>query len=153
MSFPWTEAQTELLRKLWAEGLSCSQISARMTIELECVFTRNAIIGRIHRLHIQRITPPRTNKRKIQAQLRKVGMEVDMQRAEPIPEPEFLGPLNDFPPRGTCRYIKGDVGKTNWQACGHPAMSGRSWCRWHWGVVFQPAARVKAVAMPEQVAA
>ena len=41
----WTDERVELLKKLWADGLSASQIAA----ELGCV-TRNAVIGKVHRL-------------------------------------------------------------------------------------------------------
>lgn len=41
----WTDERIELLRKLWTEGLSASQIAS----ELGQV-TRNAVIGKVHRL-------------------------------------------------------------------------------------------------------
>ncbi len=42
----WTEERVELLRKLWTEGLSASRVAA----ELGGGITRNAVIGKIHRL-------------------------------------------------------------------------------------------------------
>ena len=42
----WTEERVELLRKLWSDGLSASQVAA----ELGPGITRNAVIGKIHRL-------------------------------------------------------------------------------------------------------
>jgi GcrA cell cycle regulator len=41
----WTDERIETLKKLWAEGLSASQIAG----ELGSV-TRNAVIGKVHRL-------------------------------------------------------------------------------------------------------
>ena len=41
----WTDERVELLKKLWADGLSASQIAA----ELGGV-TRNSVIGKVHRL-------------------------------------------------------------------------------------------------------
>src|SRR5262245_66571076 len=41
----WTDERVETLKKLWGEGLSASQIAA----ELGGV-TRNAVIGKVHRL-------------------------------------------------------------------------------------------------------
>ncbi len=41
----WTDERVELLKKLWQDGLSASQIAA----ELGNV-TRNAVIGKVHRL-------------------------------------------------------------------------------------------------------
>jgi len=42
----WTDERVELLRKLWSDGLSASQVAA----ELGAGITRNAVIGKIHRL-------------------------------------------------------------------------------------------------------
>lgn len=42
----WTEDRVELLRKLWLDGLSASRIA----IELAGGVTRNAVIGKVHRL-------------------------------------------------------------------------------------------------------
>ena len=41
----WTEQRVELLKKLWAEGSSASQIAAQIG-----GISRNAVIGKIHRL-------------------------------------------------------------------------------------------------------
>ena len=48
----WTDDRVEILTKLWGEGLSASQIAR----ELGDV-TRNAVIGKVHRLgiHFQNI--------------------------------------------------------------------------------------------------
>src|SRR5690606_14648108 len=43
----WTEERVELLRKLWAEGLSASQIAAQLG-----GVSRNAVIGKVHRLKL-----------------------------------------------------------------------------------------------------
>ena len=42
----WTDERVELLKKLWSDGLSASQIAA----ELGDGVTRNAVIGKVHRL-------------------------------------------------------------------------------------------------------
>jgi GcrA cell cycle regulator len=41
----WNDERVELLTKLWAEGLSASQIAGRLG-----GVTRNAVIGKVHRL-------------------------------------------------------------------------------------------------------
>ena len=43
----WTEDRVELLRKLWTDGLSASQIAAQMG-----GVSRNAVIGKVHRLKL-----------------------------------------------------------------------------------------------------
>ena len=57
----WTEERTELLKGLWLQGLTASQIAARMG-----GITRNAVIGKAHRMGLssrpspikQAVTPP-----------------------------------------------------------------------------------------------
>ena len=41
----WTDERVDLLKKLWTEGLSASQIANRLGN-----VTRNAVIGKVHRL-------------------------------------------------------------------------------------------------------
>jgi GcrA cell cycle regulator len=51
----WTDERVELLRKLWQDGLSASQIAG----ELGAGITRNAVIGKVHRLGMSgRVKPP-----------------------------------------------------------------------------------------------
>src|SRR6185503_18971360 len=51
----WTDERVELLRKLWQDGLSASQIAG----ELGNGITRNAVIGKVHRLGMSgRVKPP-----------------------------------------------------------------------------------------------
>ena len=44
----WTDERVELLKRLWMEGLSASQIAG----ELGDGVTRNAVIGKVHRLKL-----------------------------------------------------------------------------------------------------
>src|SRR6516164_4473787 len=41
----WTDDRVELLKKLWADGLSASQIAAELG-----GISRNSVIGKVHRL-------------------------------------------------------------------------------------------------------
>src|SRR3954467_4080076 len=47
-SMGWTDERVELLKKLWMEGFSASQIAG----ELGEGVTRNAVIGKVHRLKL-----------------------------------------------------------------------------------------------------
>ena len=42
----WNDATIGMLRELWSEGLSCSQIAYRINLAHGTEFTRNAIIGK-----------------------------------------------------------------------------------------------------------
>src|SRR5262245_31076222 len=45
----WTEARVELLRQLWTEGFSASQIANKFNR----AFTRSAVLGKVHRLKLE----------------------------------------------------------------------------------------------------
>jgi GcrA cell cycle regulator len=51
----WSDESTELLRSLWADGVSASLIALRLGHGI----SRNAVIGRAHRLKLARRAPSR----------------------------------------------------------------------------------------------
>lgn len=75
----WTDERVELLKKMWAEGQSASQIAK----ELGSV-TRNAVIGKVHRLGLSNRVGPGAE-----------GEEPEV--AAPAPQPE--APRAAEPPR------------------------------------------------------
>lgn len=50
---PWTEDRVETLKKLWTDGLSASQIATKLGMGV----TRNAVIGKVHRLNLSGRAP------------------------------------------------------------------------------------------------
>lgn len=50
----WTDERVSLLKKLWMDGLSASQIAS----ELSGGVTRNAVIGKVHRLKLSARAKP-----------------------------------------------------------------------------------------------
>lgn len=66
----WNDERVELLKKLWAEGLSASQIAGRIG-----EVTRNAVIGKVHRLGLSgRVTTSRKKK----------GRTIQVSRVQPV---------------------------------------------------------------------
>jgi len=53
----WTDEKVESLRKLWSEGLSASQIANKIGD-----VTRNAVIGKVHRLGLEGRAKPHSGK-------------------------------------------------------------------------------------------
>jgi GcrA cell cycle regulator len=49
----WDGERVELLRKLWQDGISASRIAAQMGAGI----TRNAVIGKVHRLGLSGRAP------------------------------------------------------------------------------------------------
>ena len=59
----WTEDRVEMLKQLWTDGLSASQIARKMG-----GVTRNAVIGKVHRLGLSgRATPARVSTARVSA--------------------------------------------------------------------------------------
>jgi GcrA cell cycle regulator len=161
---PWTDDRVETLKKFWAEGLSASQIAARLGMGV----TRNAVIGKVHRLNLAgRATQPRNTPRaprepRIGTQrahapsmptagataLRPMTRAEAMPRPLPLPEPKPLR-LVDLPKDGritilhlsdkTCRWPIGDPGTEEFCFCGHGPRDGSPYCEYHARMAYQPA--------------
>lgn len=136
----WSDDLIARLEKLWAAGRSTSQIAA----ELGNV-TRNAVIGKVHRLGLNRCKakrklaaqePNRRNNRAIKKIWRgppKIKREPYVV-AEPVDiVPRHLTVLKLGP--NDCRYPYGDWPIT---FCGHPSVPGKSYCAAHCRLVFAP---------------
>ncbi len=161
----WTEDRVELLKKLWNDGLSASQIAG----ELGGV-TRNAVIGKVHRLGMSgRAKTPSSSaglaRPRKPAAVRAPGgfnsappvrgntaVAPQMRTApEPRPEPraELLDPnvVVPFSERVTimelkdtmCRWPMGDPTHADFRFCGLKTDSGVPYCGYHCRIAYQPA--------------
>ena len=147
----WTDERVELLKKLWADGLSASQIAAELG-----GITRNAVIGKVHRLGLSgrakspSSAAPRPRKARAPGMLRvsRPAMRGNTALAfeyEPEPEPELIEipveqrktllQLNER----TCRWPIGDPGSNDFFFCGGEAASELPYCSYHSRVAYQPA--------------
>ncbi|MEL6205216.1 MAG: GcrA family cell cycle regulator [Pseudomonadota bacterium] len=79
----WTDERVELLKKMWAEGQSASQIAK----ELGGV-TRNAVIGKVHRLGLSN----RTGSEGAPAAAPPPSAKVEPSQPAPAPKPEPVEP-------------------------------------------------------------
>ena len=147
----WTDERVQLLKILWTQGLSASQIAARLG-----TVSRNAVIGKAHRLGLQgRPSPIRANsggggrKRVPPAKLREVvaALAAARQQAEsqpepePEPEPVLERPATREAREGArkgpqCRWPIGDPGDPNFHFCTATAEPGRSYCARHCEVAY-----------------
>ncbi len=145
----WNDERVELLKKFWSEGLSASQIASKMG-----GVTRNAVIGKVHRLGLSgRATPAKPQ--------RGCDREVEIAAPEPvgharaeidklIVEPEFIEPAilsgGDMATVATlkgnmCKWPIGDPAKDDFHFCGQSAPTGKPYCAYHAQLAFQPAQR------------
>jgi len=152
----WSDDRVELLKKLWEGGLSASQIAA----ELGNV-TRNAVIGKVHRLGLsgRAKTPssaaPRQRKARPAAQMMRVSrpvsrgntalahafdleMEPDpiaFDNVVPMSQRLSLLELNE----ATCHWPIGDPASSEFYFCGGKALNSLPYCAHHSRIAYQPA--------------
>ncbi|HXW23898.1 MAG TPA: GcrA family cell cycle regulator [Xanthobacteraceae bacterium] len=156
----WTDDRVEMLKKLWADGLSASQIAAELG-----GITRNAVIGKVHRLGLSgrakaaSSSVPRPRKprapshvfRSIRNSLRGntalAAHAVAAYEAEIEPDPE---PLENVIPIGQrcsileltddkCHWPIGDPGQADFFFCGGKTIIGLPYCHYHARIAYQPA--------------
>ncbi len=154
----WTDDRVELLTKLWADGLSASQIANQLG-----GVTRNAVIGKVHRLGLSgRATTSRVKSsrpRRRPSQSRGEGRTsyptfgnaalkpyYDPQaKADALPQPvEEI----HIPPEQrrtiltlretTCRWPIGDPSEEDFYFCGGSSEPGQPYCDHHARVAYQP---------------
>jgi GcrA cell cycle regulator len=157
----WSDERVELLKKLWQDGLSASQIAA----ELGSV-TRNAVIGKVHRLGLsgraKANVAPVQRQRKIAAKPVAKTMVFHQTRGgaalapvivtSPLEEEQLEAqPVNQtvvIPMtrrvsimelrEGVCRWPLGDPLSADFAFCGNDCAIGTTYCTHHASIAFQP---------------
>ena len=147
----WTDERVEMLKKLWADGLSASQIAAELG-----GITRNAVIGKVHRLGLSgrakspSSSSPRPRKARSSGMMRvsRPSMRGNTALAyeyELEPEPELIDiPLEQRKTllqltEKTCRWPVGDPGSTEFYFCGGDSVNELPYCSYHSRIAYQPA--------------
>lgn len=155
----WNDERVEQLKKLWAEGLSASQIAGRLG-----GVTRNAVIGKVHRLGLSgRATTSRMKshrprpraaaaaaaKRMAKTRFGQVGNPAVRGLFHPDAEPfvpaieELVIPMAERKSIQTlaechCRWPIGDPQMADFHFCGKTKVTGLPYCEFHARRAFQP---------------
>lgn len=160
----WTDERVELLRKLWSEGLSASQIAAQLG-----GVSRNAVIGKVHRLKLSsrgRAAPAQTRQKKAKPAAPKAAkpaspaprpapqtvgataLKVEFD-AEPAPRPvtqsddSVVVPISrrlklvELSDR-TCKWPNGDPLNEDFHFCGTASKDSSPYCAYHARLAYQP---------------
>jgi hypothetical protein len=148
---PWSEEKVAALKAMRAEGVKIDAIAAFFDM------TRGAVIGKANRLGL---CEPRKPKGSTRAAQPPQPADTPPRRAAPTPRkvPPLLAETpraERVAPRGperhaaTLRLVDLEIGQCRWVCndprdhggalfCGHRAIPGKSWCRTHHAVVYQP---------------
>ena len=142
----WTDERVELLKKLWQDGLSASQIAKQLG-----GVTRNAVIGKVHRLGLSgRATPSKPQRTVFKAPraARPAAPVIAAPRRIAEAAPQQTAPVRYIDERpGTatvltlgahmCKWPIGDPSLDNVTFCGRRSDEG-PYCDEHASVAYQP---------------
>ena len=162
----WNDERVELLRKLWAEGLSASQIAAQLG-----GVSRNAVIGKVHRLKLssrgratpapvrqkrassgasggKTVTRAATASRSMPVSIGATALQTQFE-VEPVVRHHIRPVENVVVPisrrlqlvelnERTCKWPNGDPLSEDFSFCGNDSSEG-PYCTYHSRIAFQPA--------------
>ena len=138
----WNEKKEEKLRELWKKGFSGSQI-ANMLGDT----TRNAVIGKAHRLNLEARTVSKKSEKNVsknttsvpgvktqklgrKAKFKALLLDKNFEQENPVKIEE----LSDV----TCRWPIGHPNEENFYFCGRMPLEKLPYCKLHVLYAFQP---------------
>jgi len=142
----WTSEHVEALKRHFEAGLTCQQIAGEIGV------TRNAVIGKIHRLGLSRpraapVGPaerkgPRPRRLGVLTQrriLREIFAEAPSPADEPIESLERCSLIELA--AGKCRWPISDPGAADFSFCGNRSVTGLSYCPGHARIAYRTPER------------
>ena len=113
----WTDERLEELKKLWAQGLSISQIGEALGV------SRNAIAGKAHRMGLPKrpspISKPKAEKPKVEPVIEEQDLPLRLELRQLVWS------------RSKCCWPTGDPKKNGFVFCGDTVVPGKPYCLPH----------------------
>ena len=166
----WSDERVDLLKRLWGDGLSASQIAGQLG-----GITRNAVIGKVHRLGLAgraKAAAPAAQAAAPAAPVQAAPAKPKVERQpEPVPAPPVQPAPAPMAPRAfapfvapptppafipepaeaervtimdlrefMCRWPLGDPTSAEFRFCGARSITGLPYCNHHALIAYQPAA-------------
>lgn len=148
MNATWTDTDIAMLQRLWKEGQSATEIGKRLSV------SRNAVLGKLHRLALQEaaggkpVKPARANLQRPPAPPRKPKVKLVPPAPKPALSAVHLVDDSIVKPRPLlmklfdlgnhdCRWpVEGE--KANTLFCGHNTHEGKVYCAYHCRMAYRP---------------
>ena len=152
----WTEEKVKTLKDLWGKGKTASQIA-----EIIGGVSRNAVIGKAHRLNlsakIKTRTSVTTNNIKNNSNL---GNSPRVRKSRKFKFQSLLLDKNFEPAKNlqleelnenTCKYMEGHPDEEGSSFCGRKNVEKFSYCPLHLIMIFQPKGKKEEVVEKDEV--
>ena len=151
----WTDEKVAKLKELWGKGSTASQIA-----EIIGGISRNAVIGKAHRLNLSAKIKTRTatsnhnfenslvekenkNKRSRKGKFRSLIIEKDF-------EPENPKQLEELD-ENSCKWPIGHPDEKSFYFCGRSSLKDFSYCKLHLLYAYQPKGKKEDAAEKEDI--
>ena len=149
----WNEEKVAKLKELWGKGNTASQIA-----EIIGGLSRNAVIGKAHRLNLSAKIKTRTaatnqnfensvlenkNKRGRKGKFKSLIIEKDF-------EPENPKQLEELD-ENSCKWPLGHPNEKSFYFCGRSSLKDFSYCKLHLLYAYQPKGKKEEVDTKEEV--
>ena len=148
----WTDEKVNKLKNLWGKGQTASQIA-----EIIGGISRNAVIGKAHRLNLSakiktrstitrnkeyfKSTNQEIQKRGRRSKFRSLILNKDFEPAKNLQLEELT--------ENTCKYMEGHPDEKKSSFCGRKNVEKFSYCPLHLMIVFQPKGKKEDVIEKE----
>jgi GcrA cell cycle regulator len=137
-SIPWRDDRVATLKQLWADGLSASEIARTLG-----GVTRNAVLGKLHRLGLLGTRPripleaKRVRPRRTRIIARRTSVPQRASAGAVVAPPDWPGEIASVEGLGAhhCRWPIGDPRAEGFSFCGRRA-DGGPYCPAHRAVAF-----------------
>ena len=153
---PWTEDKVSQLRELWDQGLPTSQIGKILD------FTKNAVVGKAHRIGLERRPSPikrnimKPDRKKARAPMvpnlsvslksdsdfnQKVDSDYDLSKSQG----KYLAQYLLMSKKNTgCEWPNGHPNESSFFYCGHEKVEGKPYCTKHCEQAYVTADKLKS---------
>ena len=151
----WTEEKVSKLKELWGKGKTASQIA-----EIIGGISRNAVIGKAHRLNLSAKIKTRTatTNQNFENSLEEKNAPIKRTRKNKFKsliiekdfEPENPKQLEELD-ENSCKWPIGHPDESSFYFCGRTSLKDFSYCKLHLLYAYQPKGKKEEVTAKEEV--
>ena len=151
----WTDEKVAKLKELWGKGNTASQIA-----EIIGGISRNAVIGKAHRLNLSAKIKTRTATSNQNFENSKIEKNIQIKRGrrskfksliiEKDFEPENPKQLEELD-ENSCKWPIGHPDEKSFYFCGRSSLKDFSYCKLHLLYAYQPKGKKDEVAEKEEM--